>query len=355
MQLTTFFWMIGGVLAVPFAGPLSDRFGRKPILLAGVFALGVGSVIAALSHSFLLFLIGRFCQGLSTAPMLIAGYASINEYFRETLAIRWMARVSALSILSPGLGPAFGGLWIEHFSWQGLFGLLAILTFINGILLVRYMPETISIKERSVLHVGSILRGYGALLTDSQFMLRVCQTFAPRFGSVVWVLASVFILIDVYHVSTVVYGWLLGITFSCVIIGNLIVNYFSSVTMNKLLIWLARACIALGALLAAIIAWWAPKQLSVLLSAFGLFFVGVGVNEPIMIRMSLNLKNGQMGLKTTVLTFMRMMVDSFAALVMVLFYNGSVKSVALCLLLSAGIMQLLWLIPKKIKPRVGHA
>lgn len=354
MQLTTFCWLLGGVLIVPFMGPFSERFGRKPTLLAGVAAIIFGSVIVMLSHGLILFLVGRFCQGMAVAPMLIAGYAAINEFFCETQAIRWMARISALSVLSPGLGPAFGGAWIAHFSWQSLFGLLAILGFFNGILLFYYMPETASNKQLSSLQAGRALHGYIALFSNRYFMLNLCKTFIPRFGFVAWVLASVFILVDVYHIGTVTYGWLLGATFSCIVIGNLIVNYFSRPTRNEFLLSFARVCILLGAIISMIIAWWAPHHLVVLLCALGVFSIGVGINEPIMIRVSLSAHNEQMGLRTTVLSFVRMTVDSAAALTMMLFYNGSAKSIVACLLLSAGIMLLLLFLQKKTIVEACH-
>lgn len=342
MQLTTVAWLIGGVIAVPFMGPLSDCYGRKPILMFGVAMMCCGSFIVMLSSHFIFFLLGRFCQGMVIAPLLIVSYAAINEYFSQTSAIRWMAKISALGIVSPGLGPAFGGFWVSHLGWPSLFGLLALSAFINGLLLYHYMPETLPVNARTPIHLGQTLRGYYSLVCHRRFILHLCQTFAPRFGFVTWVLASAFILIDNHQFSPVTYGWLLGATFSCMVIGNLLVGRYATPATYSRLLALARLCVVLSSVVAFVVSWWYPTLLWILLAVIGVFFVGMGINEPIMIRFSLDVVEHGMGLRTSVLSFVRMLVDLSAALAMLWFYDGSVKSVTVCLMISAVLMLILW-------------
>ncbi|HLB42056.1 MAG TPA: MFS transporter, partial [Gammaproteobacteria bacterium] len=93
-QLTAIVWMLGGLLVQLVFGPLSDRYGRRPILLFGGGLYVVSTIVCAFSSDIHTMLIARFFQGMAMPSMFIAGYAAINELFESEKAVKILARMN---------------------------------------------------------------------------------------------------------------------------------------------------------------------------------------------------------------------------------------------------------------------
>lgn len=338
IQLTTTSWMLGGILLIPFMGPLSDAVGRRPMMIFGASALTFGSWLIMFTHQFSWLLVGRFCQGVTLAPMLVSGYAAVNEYFGKIEAIRVMAKISALSLVAPGLAPLFGGIWASHLSWRLLFGLIGGMSFINMLLFVRYMPETLAIEHRQALHLGRSISGYAELMYQPRFMTGLLLCFLPRFGFVVWLVTSSFIMVDLFHLSPIGYGWVQALSFSLFVVGSVVVNRFSSVTRNQQLLIMARLALGAGSFIAVVSAWLAPHSLWALLSGVVIYFFGMGINEPIMLRLTLDQSDGRMGLRTSLVSFTRVGFGLLGSGLSSLFYQQTSLSVTRFMLISFGLL-----------------
>ena len=135
------FYLLGGACVAWLLGPLSDRLGRKKVLLAGVIFFVVTCLWILLTHNIESFLALRFLQGFGLSVIAAVGYAAIQETFEERDAIKVMALMANISLLAPLIGPVVGAFLIDHVSWHWGFIGIAFLAFLSWFGLKAKMPE----------------------------------------------------------------------------------------------------------------------------------------------------------------------------------------------------------------------
>lgn len=140
VQLTFSAYLVAfGVMQLLF-GPLSDRHGRKPILLAGLMLAGVASLGAALAPTLEALVAARVVQGLGCAACAVVGRAAVQDLFDATERTRIMAYVGmTMGVCSP-LATVIGGQIHERFGWQGNFALLTVLAVMLAVVTARVLP-----------------------------------------------------------------------------------------------------------------------------------------------------------------------------------------------------------------------
>lgn len=156
------------------AGALSDRFGRRPVLLAALAIFVIGSAGCCLAGSIHIFLGFRMLQGSA-----VAGFALSLAMIRDTAGERMTAQVGYVSsayALAPMLGPSLGGLLDGCFGWRANFAVFVILGASAMLLVLRYFPET---HLRRSASMAQQYKGYGRLLRSAQFWAyALCMAFA---------------------------------------------------------------------------------------------------------------------------------------------------------------------------------
>jgi DHA1 family multidrug/chloramphenicol efflux transport protein-like MFS transporter len=124
-------------------GPLADRYGRRPLLLTGCLFFGVACLATFWVHDIGLFNLLRLLQGIGLGFVVTVSYPALNEAFSEADAVRMMALLANIALLSPLLGPLVGTLMLQWLDWRWLFVAFAIGAVLCWLLLYRLMPETL--------------------------------------------------------------------------------------------------------------------------------------------------------------------------------------------------------------------
>lgn len=149
--ITTFVFGMG--LGTFIAGPLSDAYGRKPVVLAGAFVYIFSSVVAWSAQSLEIMLIARVCQGIGAAGPRIVSAAIIRDLFSG----REMARIISLALLIftlvPAFAPALGALIMMWSSWRGIFVAFMVFSIVSILWMWIRLPETLPKEDRRPLHV----------------------------------------------------------------------------------------------------------------------------------------------------------------------------------------------------------
>ena len=135
------FYLLGGASVAWLLGPLSDRLGRKKVLLTGVLFFGICCLLILLTQNMAQFLAFRFLQGIGLTVIAAVGYAAIQETFAERDAIKVMALMANISLLAPLLGPVLGAFLIDYVSWHWGFVAIALLALISWFGLKAKMPS----------------------------------------------------------------------------------------------------------------------------------------------------------------------------------------------------------------------
>ncbi|MEL7628357.1 multidrug effflux MFS transporter [Pectobacterium aroidearum] len=150
------------------AGPLVDKYGRRPMALAGVMIYIIGAIMATLATSATLFVLSRLFQGMAVCCTAVAIFSSVRDKLNGDDAARTYGFLNGTLNIVPALAPLLGGLLAEAFGWRAPFWFLAGYSILVLAIVIRFLPET---RPDSTLPVhGLPLRQYARLLSDRHFL-----------------------------------------------------------------------------------------------------------------------------------------------------------------------------------------
>jgi len=213
-------YLIGGVVLQWLLGPLSDKFGRRPVMLFGILFFAVACMLMHWVSSIEEFVSLRFIQGISLCFIGAVGYAAIQEAFDEALAVRMMALMANVALLAPLAGPLAGAAWLTVGSWRSMFWLFAACSLVAFVVLWRVMPETAGDRSHSIA-LPNLARNYGRLMKDRLVMFGSFAIGLVFIPILTWVALSPVILMHDEGLSRMQYALLQLPVFLAMIAGNL--------------------------------------------------------------------------------------------------------------------------------------
>ncbi|KAF6692866.1 multidrug effflux MFS transporter [Pseudomonas sp. EKM23D] len=168
MSLTVFFIVIG--VCQLFYGPISDVFGRKPPIYAGLVIFAVGSIGCALAPTIEVLIAFRAMQAFGACAGMVVPRAIVRDLYTGHEAARLMSLLMLVMSVSPILAPLAGSLVISLWSWREVFAVLAVVAVLCLVMTVVQLPETHPAERRLGKTLGGAFSSYGGLLRDPVFM-----------------------------------------------------------------------------------------------------------------------------------------------------------------------------------------
>src|SRR5438067_11202684 len=162
VQLVLSLYLAGIAAGQLVYGPVSDRFGRRPVLIAGLAMFLFGTLLCGLAPTLGLLILGRVLQGLGACAGVVLARAIIRDVYEREAAARGLALVMMAMTLAPAISPAFGAYLAEWIDWRAIFVLLGGLGVIVFALTLLRLGETN--RHRSRLGLAGMAGGYGLLL-----------------------------------------------------------------------------------------------------------------------------------------------------------------------------------------------
>ncbi|EXC34761.1 MULTISPECIES: MFS transporter [Acinetobacter] len=214
------FYLLGGACVAWLLGPLSDRLGRKKVLLSGVLFFVVCCLLILLTQRIETFLALRFLQGIGLTVITAVGYAAIQETFEERDAIKVMALMANISLLAPLLGPILGAFLIDHVSWHWGFIGIALLGFLSWFGLKAKMPEyKQSIPKQPISY---ILYDFKKVYQDKHFLGLTLALPMVSMPLMLWIALSPVMLVEELGLSSLQYGMAQFPVLGGLILGNIV-------------------------------------------------------------------------------------------------------------------------------------
>lgn len=251
LTLTTYF--IGLAAGQLLWGPLSDRFGRKPVLLTGLAIMLVSSVLGALLDSITALAAVRLAQGLGMSSGALIGRTIVRDLHSHEQAAKMLASMTIVFSVVPMAAPVTGALLAGAAGWPAIFAAMAAVAFML-IVFTQVLKETAPAERRSV-HPGALVRTFVSILGDRRFLSPVAVVFCAHVGILAWVSNSAFTLVRGLGVSTFAYG----LMFALVMLGQISGAWASSRLVLRLgmarLLRLGALLMLLSGLSAAALAW----------------------------------------------------------------------------------------------------
>ena len=158
---------IGSIFSVPLYGPLSDKFGRKPVLMVGLVIFAFGSFGCFFSANIETFLVFRFIQATGVCSAYVLWQPMVVDTYNTRDIQKIFALVMSFLGISPALGPLLGGMLTEHFGWHSIFIFLLIMTAVLILWTLFVFKESLCINNKSTNM--NILSSYAVLLKSKIF------------------------------------------------------------------------------------------------------------------------------------------------------------------------------------------
>lgn len=279
LTLTVFFATYAGSQLI--YGPLSDRYGRRPLLIGGQIILVLGSLACALSGSMTAFLWARALQGLGAASAMATGRAIINDTYDRKQAARASSLISAALAIAPVIAPVLGGL-IEHYlTWRSGFWISGGITVAVIVLLLWLLPETLAGRPAAPGPLlRSIVTAYGYLLRSRAFLTFGLLNLAIFAGLHGFNAAAPSVLIDTLHVGAVHYGLLMAIGSGGYLAGSLLSSWLGRRIGLLRLIDVGVLCMVISAGGLALYTAMAGPDIAVIIGLRVLWATGMGLAQP---------------------------------------------------------------------------
>ena len=344
------FYLLGGAFVACILGPLSDRLGRKKVLLAGVAFFVLTCLAILFTPNIESFLALRFLQGFGLSVISAVGYAAIQENFEERDAIKVMALMANISLLAPLIGPVLGAFMIDHVSWHWGFIGIAAVAFISWFGLKAKMPDVkLSYSKKPVSHIW---QDYMQVFSNRHFLGLTLALPMVAMPLMLWIALSPVILVEDYGLSSMQYGLAQFPVLGGLIIGNIVlIKIIDKIPLGKS-VMIGLPLMLLGTSLVVIGTFSEHYFIICLIAGMTLVSFGEGMSFSVLYRfalMSSEVSKGTVAAAVSVL----MMVMFFAVieLIRILYENFGIWAYSL-----AGLsLILIWFsFPRKMVKDIMH-
>lgn len=201
------------------AGPLCDRFGRRPVVLGGMGTYLVGSVLAAMAGSLDILLVGRALQAVGTCCTVTCARAILRDRFDPAVGARRLAQAMSWVALMPLLAPVAGGLIHAWFGWRAAFWTMTLLALLALLACARLLRESLLRPDPLALRPGPMIANYAVVLRSPTWRAFAMIGATMYWGLFAFLSESAFVFTGVFGqspttfgiaVSTITSGFMLG-------------------------------------------------------------------------------------------------------------------------------------------------
>ena len=206
VQLTISSYLIGFAFGQIVYGPVSDRHGRKPVLIAAVVLYCLASLVCALSTSIEMLIVARFVQALGGSGGIVLARAIVRDLYSGARAGRELSLIGAVMALAPVLAPLLGGVLQTGFGWRSVFFTLVGGGLVGAVIVWPLMPETLSARAAEPISPASMLKSYRVVARNPAYLAYMGLASTSFAGLFAWISGSSFVLQYLYGLTPFQFG-----------------------------------------------------------------------------------------------------------------------------------------------------
>lgn len=214
VQQTLSLFVIGFGTAQLISGPLSDRFGRRPVLLAGLAIYVAASLACAFAGSITQLIVARFVQAVGCCTAVVIARAVIRDAYSPGEGAHVIAKASSLLSLAPLLGPIAGSYLQVSFGWRAAFVVFTVFGLVATLMVWRNLGETNRHKDSEAMRLSRLTRTYSDILRSPAFWAYTLPGSLSYGLLFIFISGTAFALIEVLEIPTEYFGyaWAFGVT-----------------------------------------------------------------------------------------------------------------------------------------------
>lgn len=280
VQLTLSAFMVAFALAMLVYGPLSDRFGRRPVLLGAIALYAVSSIACIFAPTIEALVVARVFQAMGCCAGPVLGRAVVRDVYGRERAAMVLSYMGTAMALAPAIGPIAGG-WLQVvFGWHAVFVVLSVFSLLALIGVYLMLDETNAHRNPHAISPRSLLANYATLLSHRVYIGYVATISACYCVIFSFISGSAFVLIEVVGLSPDLFGY----CFATIVIGYMTGTFLSGRLGRRVglerLILVGTILGTLGGGAMAAFAWTGHVSVATIVLPQMLAMVGVGLVFP---------------------------------------------------------------------------
>lgn len=317
VQWTMSAYLIGFAFGQIFYGPISDKVGRKPVLIFGLSIFLLATIASGLSTNIEMLIYARGLQGLGGACPQILARAMVRDMHEGHQAGRQLSIMSTIMGLAPIMSPLAGGFLAIFFGWRAAFAVMFIVVAALTIIVVTLLPETIRRRTEGPISVVGIAISFGIVARSRVWAAYAAMLACCHIGLFTFISTSPFVLRNIYGLSPVQFGIgfsLCSTAFVCgAAFGSRIVARRGLDGTIEIGVWMLAAAGLLQALGLLLF----PQQVLALFIPEIIFFGGIGLVLPNAVAAALSPFPERAGAASSLAGFIQMLLSAAIGLLIV--------------------------------------
>ncbi len=353
-QLTISAYLIGFAVGQIIYGPLSDRHGRKPVLIGALALYCFASLVCALSTSIEMLIAARALQALGGCGGIVLARAVVRDLYSGARAGRELSLIGSVMALAPVLAPLGGGILQTAFGWRSVF-LTLVLAGLSGVAVIwLLLPETLAARAAEPVSFGSMLKSYRIVARDPGYLAYSGLATTSYAGLFAWISAASFVLQNIYGLTPFSFALVfaigsLGYMFGATVAARLVVPLGIDGTIG-----IGSAAMAAGGFaMVGSVALGLSSSLSLVLP-MALYLAGLGFVLPQSIAGAMTPFPERAGAASALLGFIQQVVAALCGVAVGQMLGHTAWPLAIAVAFMGGASVVLWLGTVTVRAGVQH-
>lgn len=245
-QFTLTIYLLGFSISQLVYGPLSDRYGRRNVILCGMTIFLIGSFVCAIASSPSILLFSRFVTGVGAGACGVLNRAIASDCFKGAEFSKAWSYTTTTLVLTLIIAPVLGGYIQDSFGWRANFILATLFVCSVFFIVLRFLPETNVNSSTQTIKLHAIMKTYYKILISRTFLMcTLCYTLAFS-GLIVYFQVSPLLYMNVFGLTATQYGWSSLIIAGSYLVGGILVNKLARVIAIQQLLFIGTLLLVGG-------------------------------------------------------------------------------------------------------------
>jgi DHA1 family bicyclomycin/chloramphenicol resistance-like MFS transporter len=350
VQLTISSYLFGFAVGQIFYGPISDRIGRKPVLLAALVLYGVASIGCAAAQSIHGLIAMRFLQALGGAGAIVLARAVVRDIYSGARASRELSVMGAITAFAPIVAPTIGGVLQVLFGWRAIFLMLVIFAAVAAVVAARLLPETLHTRTSGPFSLRTMIGLYRSVIVHRGFLANLGIMTTSFIGLFAWVSGAPVVMQGArYGLSPVVFG----VTFAMGAAGYMTGTFIGSRIVMRLgidrMMGIGAFTMAAGGLIMAAVVALDLGNVIWFVGAMTIYLAGLGLALPSSMAGALTPFPDRAGTASALMGFVQQTGAAIAAGAIGLYLGRSAWPVAGTIAVAGCLASLIWITTRQVR------